>query len=360
LGEWARLSVGELELNCGIKYTIPFVWTMIFPAAGRGGKYKTDVKTVKKFLTLKGIKLKDVEELLPLISGATLDQWKENRDIVLAETESNNPPFTEINGNLPDPSPPRTKEIFEFDDNEALDILGEVEDLEMYGKTELIALYKLLLAINQSDNADDVILDLSDFIHYYRGPNRDARLFEDAKTDFVNNVITHGYIFMHGIEKEDRKMAFLRKIRQFTSEDTFMTEMVVPLLKKMQFYNVSQIKHHGPGEHGIDIGPFSEINRLDRINYWGAQVKIVDIHKNARKSEGNIELITGQIKDALHTEFQVDNTKIRIEKVMLITSKTISNDAKEYIRNEFGGIIPELLDGEDIADLSTKWDLSLI
>ncbi len=120
----------------------------------------------------------------------------------------------------------------------------------------------------------------------------------------------------------------------------------------MGYSNVVPYLHHGPSEKGIDIGPFHK-NEFGQVMYFGIQVKVVKLHTNSRRPDGNAEMVLTQLRTALNHEFSIDNgNKIKLFNVFLVTSKEIEPSAREYINKNLSNVI--LLDGYSIAELSLK------
>jgi len=119
------------------------------------------------------------------------------------------------------------------------------------------------------------------------------------------------------------------------SEDEFRQQVLVPLLKKMDYENVRL--RHGAKEYGKDI-TYSESSKLN-INYYAVVAKIGDISGAAAgKKTTLIVTIEDQIKQAFTIPIQ-DVTDAHIDEryvnqVIIWTTGKISDNAQKRIMND--------------------------
>jgi DNA-binding NarL/FixJ family response regulator len=139
------------------------------------------------------------------------------------------------------------------------------------------------------------------------------------------------------------------------SERDLIKNYIIPLLNKLGFRGIRYT--HGPSECGLDIVCF-EIDRLGKRRYVGAQVKAGKIHKNEEKKPGrNIVTILNQIQQAFESTIfmATEKKELDIDRIIVISSQSISRDAREYIRRSLQGKVYsqhiDFLDGDELADL---------
>lgn len=147
-------------------------------------------------------------------------------------------------------------------------------------------------------------------------------------------------------------MATLDDLQGFSEED-LTKNVIIPLLREMGY---NKIKYeHGIDEHGRDIvfcseTPFS-------IKKWKCtQVKVTRIHGNTRE-QGNVGEIDTQIKEALDNPYtdSVSGNDVSMSEIYIITSKTITSNAKESILemvdNRYTPPVTHFLEGQDLFNL---------
>jgi hypothetical protein len=175
---------------------------------------------------------------------------------------------------------------------------------EEQGLFELVALYKLLLALEAAAPRRKVSLDLKDFESYY---DDFSKILSNAKKNFTDKVSVYNYLFTHTIPNNDQVQLVVDKL-QALKEDEIIDKVLLPLLFKMGYNNVKRIAYHGPTEYGLDVPLFYELDKFNNRIYYGAPVKAIDVHTNSRK-EGHAENISNQLSLALHCKFidQEDN-----------------------------------------------------
>ncbi len=140
---------------------------------------------------------------------------------------------------------------------------------------------------------------------------------------------------------------------QSLSENAFIQEILVPVLKAQDFQSVKPISFHGPGECGGDFHPFYKVNEFGKIVYYSAQAKAVKIHATSGKKEGNVNQLIDELKKLFRTPFPtfVDNTQKRITQAFVFCSQDITKEASDQLFNEFEERQQILLiDIDDIVD----------
>ncbi len=143
------------------------------------------------------------------------------------------------------------------------------------------------------------------------------------------------------------------------NEDEFINSIVIPLLYKMNFSNIKRVTHHGPGELGIDIGPFVGSGFEWRKIILGAQVKACKLTASGKSSNNITELIK-EVEKALHNSFFINelNVKVKLDYVLAIVSQHPTIEALTTFHSAFEGnrkVI--LLTPDRIAELSWKYGL---
>ena len=146
------------------------------------------------------------------------------------------------------------------------------------------------------------------------------------------------------------------------NEDLFINTIITPLLLRLGFMSLNPIRHHGPGELGIDIGPFIGKGFEWRSSLCGAQVKTAKLtarsgHKN------NINILIDQVKTAIANKFRNPSSASmdRLDYIFVFLSQHPTNDALTTFNNAFDGdrrVI--LLDPSRIAELIWKYGLESV
>lgn len=119
-------------------------------------------------------------------------------------------------------------------------------------------------------------------------------------------------------------------------EDEFINTLILPLLSKMKFSNVKRVSFHGPGELGIDIGPFLVDSFEWRYSIYGAQVKACKL--NATSSGfNNINTLINEIEKAMNNHFYLDefNSRVKLDYVLAIASQYPTNEALQTFYSRF-------------------------
>ena len=134
----------------------------------------------------------------------------------------------------------------------------------------------------------------------------------------------------------------------------------MPLLIKMEFSLVSRIQHHGPGELGLDIGPFVGSGFEWRKAFCGAQVKCAKL--NAKSGDkNNITTLIDEVEKALYNKFfdETNAMESKLDYVFILLSQHPTVEALNTFHNAFMGerkII--LLDPTRIAELVCKYGVA--
>lgn len=142
------------------------------------------------------------------------------------------------------------------------------------------------------------------------------------------------------------------------SEQDLINNIVLPLLRKMGYQGVSPIKHHGPGEFGMDVLPFYKIDEFSERIYYSVQAKVGDIVSRA-SSRNNITSVLNQAETALKKRFlDIDNAARTVDKVFIVTSGKLSPDAKTIVHDRLeGNRRVGFIDGDRLVNLLDKHDL---
>jgi len=158
-------------------------------------------------------------------------------------------------------------------------------------------------------------------------------------------------------------LAYERKIKQFKSgnEDSFINSVVIPLLYKMGFSTISRIHHHGLGELGVDVGPFTGSGFEWRNSFCGVQAKAVKLNATSGSSN-NINVLIDEVKKALNNKFydSVNSFYSKLDYVLIFLSQYPTPEALKTINDTFEGdrrVI--LLDPMRIAELIWKYGVAL-
>lgn len=117
-------------------------------------------------------------------------------------------------------------------------------------------------------------------------------------------------------------------------ERNLTKEVVIPLMDKMGFEKIDD--RHGVKEKGLDL-IVCMTNLFGVREYYGIQVKAVNIHLTASKRDGgNAIEVLRQIITAFkrkHIDIR-EGTKYRVDHVIIITCGKITAEAKEHIYEE--------------------------
>jgi len=143
-------------------------------------------------------------------------------------------------------------------------------------------------------------------------------------------------------------------------EDKFINSVVVPMLCNMGFSAVKRIQHHGPGELGLDIGPFTGAGFEWRSSLCGAQAKCSKV--NAKSGDrNNVNVLIDEVKKALHNNFYDPSIAMqsKLDYVLVMLSQHPTTEALKTFYDAFQGdrrVI--LLDPMRIAELTWKYGVT--
>ncbi|HBQ86728.1 MAG TPA: hypothetical protein DD811_09660 [Syntrophomonas sp.] len=151
------------------------------------------------------------------------------------------------------------------------------------------------------------------------------------------------------------------KCYQPGNEDEFINSIILPLLTRMGFSLVSRVQHHGPGELGIDIGPYIGSGFEWRKAFCGAQVKCAKLNASSG-NKYNVNALIDEVKKAIHNKFfdMTNATESKLDYVLIFLSQYPSNEALTTFNNAFLGerkVI--LLNPMRIAELIWKYGVSI-
>jgi len=161
----------------------------------------------------------------------------------------------------------------------------------------------------------------------------------------------------------DRRIASLGRdgLSQFlatASEQTVTLKVLVPLFHKLGYRGIRYT--HGTNECGLDL-VFYDVDRLGIRRYMGAQVKAEKIHKSVGDSTtGSVLAILQQVEQAFQSTLYLlpERTELELERIFVISSKSVTQPARDYIRKALmGRVYPQHVDfwdAETIVDLISK------
>lgn len=388
MSQHAYLTIAKKYELTSPNHVLPYCWCMLFETKKNKSQLKNTVAEIKKNIYDKGFSLQSLEEYISIIGGWEKKNLSLMREILL---DRNSESYKLINSSGYGKYIPKTlleensitddtiKEALskdfikildphyindngisindaEFDDvrydDEYCNILEIIELLKGYysENVELVFLYEILIFLELSNPTDQVELDLNQFDGSFKS------ILEEGKEIFVNNVIVYDYLFSHFLPSSDHIKIITDRLNKINNEDIFIEKIIIPIFTKMGYNNLMKVPYHGPNEKGIDIGPLYELDKFGEKIFYGIQAKSVKIHNNSRQIEGNINLISGQIETALQSEFDFEKYKIKLNKVFLITSKTIVSDAKTFAEKKFKDKI-KFIDQYEIAKLVLQYNL---
>jgi hypothetical protein len=141
---------------------------------------------------------------------------------------------------------------------------------------------------------------------------------------------------------------------QSLSEEDFRQEVLIPLLRKMNFQKVRE--RHGPDEYGKDI-TFFEPAEFGGTRY--AIVAKVGSISGAASGKSNLEIVKNQIRQAFSMPYfdLEDKRSYSIDKVIVWTTGNISRNAQEQIKElsdqHFKYV--DFRDGSGTIDLLNKY-----
>ncbi len=137
------------------------------------------------------------------------------------------------------------------------------------------------------------------------------------------------------------------------TEDLFIDNVLKPGLLAMGCRGVHRIKTHGPGEFGIDIGPFTVAGPFGRQVFAGLQAKVGNIHSKSGKTHLSVETLITEIRKALDHPFVDKSTNIRrrLDYVIAATSGYLTDEARTRFYDAFDGNHQVILwEAQDLAE----------
>lgn len=151
-------------------------------------------------------------------------------------------------------------------------------------------------------------------------------------------------------------MADLGDLRAL-NEDDFRDEVIIPLFKEMGFNGVKNT--HGSMEFGRDV-VFYTVDPFGNKTWHCSQLKVEQIH-GTKSNEGNYGEISSQIKAAFSTPYRhaVSGDKVNMTTMYVITSQDFTDEAEIALISEFGDKPVYLIDGEDVMDQVTAYEIPI-
>jgi HJR/Mrr/RecB family endonuclease len=145
------------------------------------------------------------------------------------------------------------------------------------------------------------------------------------------------------------------------SEDEFTFNVLVPLFEKMRFARVRVV--HSARERGLDI-LLEEKTPFGYSHWVGIQAKAAKIHASRGKhDEGLVYTVALQLRDAFQMQHEVDDDLVTISRCILVTSKSISSEARQALLDSFEQRIYKanirIMDGQDVVGLASQVGLVL-
>lgn len=136
-------------------------------------------------------------------------------------------------------------------------------------------------------------------------------------------------------------------------EKLFCTEVLSPLMKRMEFLSVRYT--HGTEEYGKDF-IFSELTPFGQMRYYGLQAKAGNVNGGINSE---IDELIGQINDAFQMPYrEIGSEPIYISTFIIAISGKFTKNAKEKIAKKMHkGLIGSVyfLDKEQIMELIEKY-----
>jgi hypothetical protein len=121
-------------------------------------------------------------------------------------------------------------------------------------------------------------------------------------------------------------------------EDEFINSIVMPLLFKMGFSLVNRVQYHGPGELGVDVGPFLGPGFEWRNAFCGAQVKCAKLNAKSGDKD-NINVLIDEVKKALYNNFydMTNALESKLDYLFVFLSQYPTIEAMNTFDNAFMG-----------------------
>lgn len=157
------------------------------------------------------------------------------------------------------------------------------------------------------------------------------------------------------IKQTERVLSGVIWRKEYESDESlFCTEMLYPLLRKMNFIDVRYT--HGQKEYGKDF-TFSEQTRFGNLRHFGLQAKARNIRGNVNS---DIDEIIGQLNDAFSMPYHEisANESRQISTFIVAISGQFTENAKDKIvqkiPNHFKGSV-YFLDRDKISELIERF-----
>lgn len=152
------------------------------------------------------------------------------------------------------------------------------------------------------------------------------------KSEFSHELEASFVELNHSIIKIEQELyqfieGFTWKDEYQTDEPKFTKEVVIPLLKRMNYGKVRYT--HGVDEYGRDV-IFSEINKFQEELFYGVQVKAGDVKGGANSQ---IDALIGQLEDAFSMPIKIlgDADKKYLSMFIIVISGNFKKNAKDKI-----------------------------
>jgi hypothetical protein len=213
----------------------------------------------------------------------------------------------------------------------------------------------LMEIVEQSNNFQGIEANKESF--EIDGDWKSLELFYSIEGDFeLTDIISRYLKILNSLIKQAELSlsGTVWKKEYEKNEKLFSTEILYPLLRKMDFIDVRYT--HGTQEYGKDF-TFSELTSFGNFRHYGMQSKAGDM---SGKVNSDIDEIIGQIDDAFSMPyFEVTaNEKRRINTFIIAISGRFTNNAKEKIANKMpptllGSVY--MLDRDKILELIERY-----
>lgn len=185
--------------------------------------------------------------------------------------------------------------------------------------------------------------------------NLEISILIDNEFTFSDVIINYSTILKDLIKQTERILSGVIWRKEYeTDEKLFCTELIFPLLRKMNFLDVRF--NHGVREYGKDF-TFSELTKFGNLRHFAIQVKAGNL-KGSVNSE--IDEIIGQLNDSFsmpYYEVSANETR-NISTFIIAISGHFTENAKDKIIQKipkhFKGCI-YLIDRDKILELIEKY-----
>ena len=128
-----------------------------------------------------------------------------------------------------------------FGDLDTPHVIDALTILAESGLHELVALYRMLLALESEEPDHSIVLDLSGY------GAKVANLLKELNQIFVNRFLVYNFIFQYVVKDIEQERVILEKVR-LLNENTLIDTVLIPLFQIMGYQNVKPVSYHGPGE----------------------------------------------------------------------------------------------------------------